>query len=230
MARGSFDRDLQQLQERLVELGGIVENTIADSVTILKEQDIAGARRLIADDAEINRRRHAIESETLILIARQQPMAIDLRILAAVLQIATELERIADYAKGIAKITLIISRKPLIKPLIDIPRMARRAQEMLHQSLVSFMERDVELAMSIARSDREVNELYHQIYRELITFILADPGKIEDASHLMWVGHNLERTADRVVNICERVIFTVTGELIDLDGASDGLFDETDYV
>jgi phosphate transport system protein len=230
MTRVSFDRELKQLQDQLLELGSMVGHAIARSVEILKNQDVAEARRLMAEDSEINRRRYAIESETLILIARQQPMAIDLRILAAVLQIATELERIADYAKGIAKITVIISRKPLMKPLIDIPRMAQRAEQMLHQALESFMQRDVELARSIARSDREINYLYQQIYRELVTFILADPSKIEDASHLIWVAHNLERTADRVVNICERVIFTVTGELIDLDGASDGLFDEEDQT
>jgi phosphate transport system protein len=212
-----LEKGLELLQDELIDLGVMVERTIIESVEILKTQQIEAALRLIAADSEINRRRYSIESDTLGLIARQQPMAKDLRTVAAILEITAELERIADYAKGIAKIAIQIGSKPLIKPLLDIPRMAALASDMLHRALLCFVDRDAETARSIPAEDQEIDDLYDQIYRELMTYVLADPKNIEDVSHLMWVAHNLERTADRVVNICERVIFTVTGELIEFD-------------
>ncbi|MGA2225797.1 MAG: phosphate signaling complex protein PhoU [Syntrophobacteraceae bacterium] len=215
--RTAFERELERLQDALIDLGVMVERTITDAVQGLSKRDIEAGRRLIAADSEINRRRYSIESDTLVLIARQQPMAKDLRTLAAILEIATELERIADYSKGIARISVQLGSKPLVKPLLDIPRMAVQASDMLHRALLSFVDRDVEGARAIAPEDRHMDELYDQIYRELITYIISDPRNIEGASHLMWVAHNLERSADRAVNICERVIFTVTGELIEFD-------------
>jgi phosphate transport system protein len=212
-----LEKELERLQDELIDLGVMVERTIIESVEILKTLQIEAARRLIAADSEINRRRYTIESDALVLIARQQPVAKDLRTLAAILEIAAELERIADYSKGIAKITVQLGSKHFIKPLVDIPRMAALASDMLHRALLSFVDRDVETARSIPAEDRQIDDLYDQIYRELMTYVLSDPGNIEDVSHLMWVAHNLERTADRVVNICERVIFTVTGELIEFD-------------
>jgi phosphate transport system protein len=140
-------------------------------------------------------------------------MASDLRILAAVFEIVTELERIGDYAKGIANINLMIGDQPLIKPLVDIPRMVEKCKDMLHHSLDAFVRRDVELAEAIPVEDDVVDDLYNQVYRELISMIMADPKVIDQATYLLWVAHNLERTADRVVNICERVVFTVTGEM-----------------
>lgn len=217
MVRTVLEKGLELLQDELIDLGVMVERTIIESVEILKTQQIEAALRLIAADSEINRRRYSIESDTLGLIARQQPMAKDLRTVAAILEITAELERIADYAKGIAKIAIQIGSKPLIKPLLDIPRMAALASDMLHRALLCFVDRDAETARSIPAEDQEIDDLYDQIYRELMTYVLADPKNIEDVSHLMWVAHNLERTADRVVNICERVIFTVTGELIEFD-------------
>jgi len=221
MSRKSFDSEMERLEERLIELGEMVADAISQSVRILEARDMEAARLLIASDSDINAKRYRIESDTLVLIARQQPMAIDLRTLASVVEIATELERIADYAKGIAKVSLNLGDQPLIKPLIDIPRMAEKATGMLRRALLAFMKRDIVTARAIAREDWEVDALYQQIYRELITYIIADPRKIEGASHLTWVAHNLERTADRVVNICERIIFTVTGELIELEGDSE---------
>jgi phosphate transport system protein len=141
--------------------------------------------------------------------------------LASVLEIATELERIGDYAKGIGKVTLLIGEEPLMKPLIDLPRMAQKARDMLHQALDAFVRRDTELALAVAAGDSEIDALYNQVYRELLTFIMADPRTINQATHLLWVGHNLERAADRVTNICERVIFTVTGKLVEIDGSED---------
>jgi phosphate transport system protein len=176
-----------------------------------------GARQLIVQDRIINEKRYGIEADCLVAIATQQPMASDLRVLAAILDIAGELERIGDYAKGIAKINLMMGDAPLIKPLVDVPRMAQKARDMLHRALDAFVERDTELARSIPAEDDEVDDLYNQVYRELITYILADPSITEHANYLLWTAHNLERAADRVTNICERVIFTVTGEQVELD-------------
>jgi phosphate transport system protein len=217
MAREVFDRELERLQDELLVLGLMVEKAIVDAVEVLKQRDQKGARRLIAADRAVNRLRFTIESDTLVLIATQQPMAVDLRTLAAVLEIAGELERMGDYAKGIAKITLKMGEEPFIKPLVDIPRMAEKARDMLHQALEAFVQRNVDLARAIPAQDDEMDALYNQIYRELMTYVIADPKLIERASYLIWVAHNLERTADRVLNICERVIFTVTGDLMELD-------------
>lgn len=217
MPRQIFEKELQRLEEDVLALGSMVEKAVLESVAALKRRDLEAARRLIAADHDINAKRFAIESDCLSLIATQQPMAKDLRILAAVLEIATELERIADYAKGIAKITLMLGTDPLVKPLVDIPRMAEKVQDMLHRALDAFVREDVELARAIPREDDEVDCLYDQVYRELLTHILADPRLIQQANYLLWVAHNLERAADRVGNICERVVFTVTGQMQEMD-------------
>ncbi|MCP4539227.1 MAG: phosphate signaling complex protein PhoU [Chloroflexi bacterium] len=216
MTRETFERELQRLQDEMVAMASMVENAIVESVEILNQRDMEGSRRLIAQDRAINKKRFAIEADCLVAIATQQPMASDLRTLAAILDIVDELERIGDYAKGIAKINLMIGPGPLLKPLIDLPLMAEKAQEMLHRSLDAFVQRDTELARAIPNEDDVVDALYNQVYRELITYILADPSCIEQANYLLWAAHNLERFADRVTNICERVVFTVTGEMIEL--------------
>jgi phosphate transport system protein len=217
MPRETFDKGLQHLQDETLALGSMVENAIVESVEILKRRDMEDARRLIAQDRRVNEKRFAIEDEALTLIATQSPMAGDLRTIAAVLDITHELERIGDYAKGIAKINLLIGEEPLVKPLIDIPLMAAKTQDMLHRALEAFVQRDVDQARSIPAEDDEVDCLYNQIFRELIDYLLRDPSVSEGANYLLWVAHNLERSADRVTNICERVIFTVTGEMVELD-------------
>ena len=222
MVRETFERELQRLQDEVLVLGSMVENALIESVEILKRRDLEGARRLIAGDRLINQKRFAIEADALALIATQQPMAGDLRTLAAVLEIVTELERMGDYAKGIARINLMMGEEPLLKPLIDIPRMAEKARDMLHRALDAFVRRDVALAQAIPAEDDEVDALYNQVYRELLTYIMSDPRTIDQANYLLWVAHNLERTADRVTNICERVVFTVTGEMMEMD-AENGL-------
>lgn len=196
-------------------MGSMVESMLMDAVDVLKRRDMEGSQRLIAYDQRVNEKRLTIEHDTLTLIATQQPTAGDVRTLAAILDIASELERIGDYAKGIAKINLMIGPGELIKPLIDIPRMAEKARDMLHRSLEAFINRDVELARSIPPEDDEVDSLYNQVYRELLTLIMQNPQNIDQANYLTWAAHNLERTADRVNNICERVIFTVTGEVVE---------------
>ncbi len=223
MPRETFDRELRRLQDETLALGSMVEDAITGSVDILKRRDMEGSRRLISHDHLINEKRFAIESDALIVLATQQPMAGDLRVIAAVLDIAHELERIGDYAKGIAKINLMIGAGPLIKPLVDVPRMAEKACDMLHRALEAFVQRDTDAARAIPTEDDEVDHLYNQVYRELMTYILADPGVIEQANYLLWVAHNLERAADRVTNICERVIFTVTGEMVELDVENSGV-------
>jgi phosphate transport system protein len=223
MPRATFEGRMQQLKDDVLALGDMVEKALTDSVEALKVHDADAARRLIAGDGAINKKRFAIESETLTVIATQQPVASDLRMLAAILEITTELERMGDYAKGIAKIVLLIGDEPFIKPLIDIPRMAAKARDMIHQSLSAFIERDADLALEIVPQDDELDDLYNQIYRELLTFMMADPRTIDQASYLLWVAHNLERTGDRVVNICERVVFTVTGRMIEMDGDEEAL-------
>jgi phosphate transport system protein len=217
MTRQAFDQELQRLQDEVVALGSMVEEALVKSVETLKRRDFAASLRLVAADGRINERRYAIEEDTIALIATQQPMAGDMRLLAAILEIVTELERMGDYAKGIARINLMIGEQPLIKPLIDLPAMAEKARDMLHQALEAFVKRDVALARAIPERDDEIDALYNQVYRELISYILEDPRVIEQANYLLWVGHNLERTADRVGNLCERVIFAVTGELTELD-------------
>ncbi len=217
MPRETFERDLQCLQDDVLALGSMVEKAIVESVEILKRRDREEARRLMADDRLINEKRFAIENDALVLIATQQPMAGDLRTLAAILVIITELERIGDYAKGIAKINLLMGDAPLVKPLIDIPRMAEKARDMLHRALQAFVQRNVDLARAIPAEDDEVDGLYNQVYRELLTYIMSDPRTIDQATYLLWAAHNLERAADRVTNICERVVFTVTGKMVEMD-------------
>jgi len=215
--RETLAREIQHLEDEILILGNMVEDALVASVGILKKRDMEGARCLIVKDIDINARRYAIEDRTLALIALQQPVARDLRVLAAILEIVTELERIGDYAKGIGKISLLIGEQPLLKPLVDIPLMAEKALSMLRSALVAFIERDVETARAIPALDDEVDQLYEQVYRELITYILADPTCLEQANHLLWAAHNLERAADRVSNICERILFMVTGEFSEFD-------------
>lgn len=217
MTRATFDRELQRLQDEMLVLASKVENAILDSVEALKQRNFDGSRQIITQDREINKKRYEIEQNCLIAIATQQPMAGDLRVLAAVLDITDELERIGDYAKGIAKINLMIGDAPLLKPLIDVPIMAQKAAAMLHDSLDAYVKRDVDMARAIPRGDDEIDMLYNQVYEELMTYVSKDIGTIDQANYLLWVAHNLERAADRVTNICERVIFTVTGEFVELD-------------
>src|SRR5260370_39708708 len=209
--RSGFHRELERLQDEVLVLGSMVEKAVTRSVDALRARDTNAARALRAEDVLINRKRFEIEEAALLQIATQQPMASDLRRLAAILHIVTDLERMGDYAAGIAQICVEIGDEPHIKPLIDIPRMAEKAVSMLRRSLDAFVERDVAAAEAIAAEDDEVDALYQQVYRELLTIMLANPRTIDQATHLLWVAPNLERVADRVQNICERVIFVVTG-------------------
>jgi phosphate transport system protein len=217
--RTAFHKKLQSIQDDILTMGSMVEKAIASSVKALKDRDITEAQRIIGDDAKINRKRFDIEEKCIQLIATQQPMAGDLRIIIGVLNIITELERIGDHAEGIARIVVMTGDEPPLKPLVDIPRMAEKTTVMLHRSLDALINRDAALAREIAAADDEVDDIYDQLFRELLLFMAEDTSTITRATRLIWVAHNLERSADRVTNICERVVFTITGKMEEI-GAS----------
>lgn len=221
MIRKTFENEIQQVKDEVLLLGSMVEHAIIASVEALKKRDIKGAEKIIAEDKEINKKRFAIENQLMILIATQQPMAHDLRLLASTMEIISELERMGDYAKGIANINIRMGEETLLKPLIDIPRMAQLGADMLHRSLSAFINEDVETAKSIPVEDDQVDALYNQVYHELMMFVIQDPKSIERANWLLWVAHNLERVADRVTNICERTIFIATGEMGEIKSTDD---------
>lgn len=211
--RAGYHRRLREIQDEILVMGSMVDKALSSSVEALKARDIETANRLIADDEKVNRKRFEIEEKCIQLIATQQPMAGDLRVIIAVLNIIVELERIGDYAEGIARIVVTIGDEPPLKPLIDIPRMADKTVVMLRRSLEAFMNRDAQAARNVAAQDDEIDGLYDQVFRELLTFMIEDPRTITRATRLIWVAHNLERSADRVTNICERVEFAVTGKM-----------------
>jgi phosphate transport system protein len=215
--RESLDRALREVLDQVLVLGSMVEEAIRAAVDSLKQRDIKSSSKVYANDAIINEKHFEIENRCITLIATQQPMAKDLRLLAAVLEISTELERIGDYAKGIAKINALMGDEPLVKPLIDIPRMATMGLDMLHRALGAFVAGDVETARAIPQEDDQIDSLYNQVYRELVTYMIDDTSTIDRANYLLWVAHNLERMADRVTNICERTVYMATGEMRELD-------------
>jgi len=217
MTRTIFERELAEIQEDMLVLAGMVESAIQQGIQALKDRDVELARRVIADDAKINRKRYETEEKCLELIATQQPLASDLRTIVAVLYIIVDLERMGDHAEGIAKMALMLADEPPLKPYIDIPRMAEVATRMLMGSVEAFKDRDADRARAICSEDDEVDSLYDQVYRELLTYMLSDPKTIGRATHLTWVAHNLERIADRVTNICERVVYLVEGKIGELN-------------
>jgi phosphate transport system protein len=221
MLRKTFETEIQHVKDEVLVLGSMVEEAILNTVEALKKRDIKASEEILKADKLINKKRFDIENKLMILIATQQPMARDLRLLASTLEITSELERMGDYAKGIANINIRMGDEPLLKPLIDIPRMAQKGVDMLHRALTAFLNEDVEAAKTIPVEDDEVDALYNQVYRELMTFIIQDPKTIERANWLLWVAHNLERFADRVTNICERTVFIVTGEMKEIKSTDD---------
>lgn len=211
--RTAFHRKLKEIQDDVLAMGSMVEKANSAAIEALKTRDLDMAGRIVADDIRVNEKRFEIEEKCVQLIATQQPMATDLRAIICVLNIITEVERIADHAEGIAKIVIMIGDEPPLKPLIDIPRMAEKTNDMLHRSLDAFISRDADAARQIITEDDDVDHLYNQVFRELLTFMMEDPRTITRATRLIWVAHNLERSADRVTNICERVIYLVTGKM-----------------
>ncbi len=213
MTRETFDEQLKALEQDVLDMGRLVDRAIDLSVEALAKRDIDLSRRVIREDDAINQAQHDIEEHCLVLIATQQPLASDLRVIFAVASIATELERMADHAKGIGQIGVMMGPREPLKPLVDIPRMATKSRWLLERELAAFVNRDVELARSLGHEDDEVDRLYDQVFRELLIFMMEDPRTITRATYLLWVAHNLERIADRAINIGERVVFLVKGEV-----------------
>jgi len=213
--RTAIDEYLKDLEEDLYKMTGMVTKAIVKSITALKEKDLELAKEIRKQDQQINDIRLDIEEKCINIIATQQPVASDLRKIIAILNIITELERIGDYASGTAKITQKLGNGELVKPLIDIPRMAELAVDMIERSIAAYAKQDEKAARIINSQDDDIDELYHQVLRELISIMIEDPRTITRATYLIWVAHNLERTGDRVTNICERIIYLITGEMIE---------------
>ena len=214
MPRADFEMNLTLVQEEIIQLSSMVEKAIYKSVDALKKRDVEASQQVIDEDDLIDLKQQALEERCIDLIALESPIAGDLRILISAMMIANELERMGDYAEGIAKISVSMGNLPPLKPLIDIPRMAEKAVVMLRNSTQAFISRDVDLASNVVASDDEVDDLYNQVYRELLTYMLEEPGSIQRATYLLWVSHDLERVADRATNIAERVIYLVTGQMV----------------
>lgn len=209
--REEYDLKLAGLEREAASLADYVSDMINRSVEALKGRDLAASQQVIDDDDIVDLKHSAIEDQCVHLIATQQPVAGDLRAIISLLHIGVELERIGDYAEGIGKISLAMGDEKPLKPLIDIPRMADKAREMLHGSIESLLDRDTVRAEAVCRADDEVDALYDQVYRELLLYMIEDPRTIRQATYLLWVAHDLERIADRATNIAEQVVFLVTG-------------------
>ena len=230
MARLTLDRELRLVQDEILILGSLVEQAILNAVDALRRRDIAAAMEVQHNDRRINNKRFAIENRILILLATQSPMAHDLRLLAGMLEVITELERIGDYAKGIAKVCVRMAEDDTLIPIREITTMADKAISMLHRALDAFIAEDEAAARQIPLEDDEVDELYNLVYHKLIQTMINDPQAIDHANQILWVIHNLERTADRVTNICERIVFIHTGELMEMDSEDDESEDEDENL
>ena len=215
--RGGLDRRLRMLQDEVLTMGGMVEKSIARALDALTRRDLEASEQVIREDDFIDLKRFEIEEKCIDLIATQQPMAGDLRTLVSILHISVELERMGDYAEGIAKISVLIGNEPTLKPLIDIPLMAEKATAMVHRSLDAMVNRDTITAIQVCNDDDEVDALYDQVYRELLLYMIQDPQTIQRATYLLWVAHDLERIADRATNIAERVVYLVTGKMEEIN-------------
>lgn len=217
MTRDLFNAELRQLQDDVLTLGSMAEKAILDALESMRDGDVEWSRRIIEDDQRINKKRFEIEDRAIFVIASQQPMATDLRALASVLYIITDLERIADHAEGIARINTMMEPEPLPRRLGYIPAMADRAVAMLRDSLKAYIEMDVDAAVQICNADDEVDRLQDSVYEDCIQQMVANPATIQRNTYLLWTAHNIERIADRCTNICERVVYTVTGHMDELN-------------
>ncbi|VVB86570.1 PhoU domain protein [uncultured archaeon] len=217
MVREAYHKDLHKLREETLNMGSLVGRAIGDAVLSLKNRDVEMAQKVIDMDDEIDAIDHRIEEECMRLLALQQPMARDLRLIISVLKMSIDLERMGDLALEIAVITKITAKVPPVKPLIDIPRMSEICQDMLINTMKALADKDAELARQVAKRDDEVDALFDQIRRELITIMIEDPKKLTGAQHLTFVARYLERIGDHITNLCENVVFMVTGERVELN-------------
>jgi phosphate transport system protein len=221
MTRETLERKLHELNDEVLLLGSMVEQATLGAVRSLRERNLAASEEIYNGDKNINNKRFEIEERTITLIATQQPMARDLRILTAILEIITELERMGDYAKGIGRINLMMGSESRLKVSADLLRMAEICVDMLHRALEAFVTGNVELARSIPKDDDRVDELFNVVQTEILQQMIAMPNEIGTINHLLWACHNLERLADRVTNICERTVFIATGDMLEFDRSDD---------
>jgi phosphate transport system protein len=217
MTRDLFERRLREMQDDVLIMGSMVEKAILRSMEALKNRDIELSNQVIRDDALINAKRYELEEKCIQTIALQQPMAADLRVLVAVLFIASELERMADHAEGIGRINIMLGDEALAGPLGDVVEMSDRSANMLRRAITAFVERDAEAARLICDEDDQIDALYDASYNALIHEMIKTPADIQRITYMIWTSHNLERIADRVTNVCERVIFMVTGRLEEIN-------------
>jgi phosphate transport system protein len=217
MTRDLFNAEMRQLQDDVLILGSMCEKAILDSMEALRDGDAVWSRKIIEDDIKVNQKRFEIENRTIFVIASQQPMATDLRSLASVLYIITDLERMADHAEGIARINIMLGDEPLPRRLGYLPGMCDRAVAMLRNSLKAYIDHDVEAARQICDADDEVDRLQDSVYEDSIQGMISDPATIQRNTYLIWCAHNLERIADRCTNICERVVYMATGHMDELN-------------
>ena len=209
-----FDRDIEALTDKLLRLGAMVEDQITQSIRAMLERDSGLAEKVIAMDSEVDRMELELDAANIELIAKMQPTAVDLRFVATIMKVTPELERIADLAQDVCERVIELNREPLLKPLNDIPRLARQAQEMVRQSLDAFVRRDARLAREVIARDDEVDMLTEQSFRELLTYMLEDSKNISRAIRLTFIGKYFERMADGATNICEMVVYLVEGKVI----------------
>ncbi|MFN0093537.1 MAG: phosphate signaling complex protein PhoU [Dehalococcoidia bacterium] len=220
MTRDLFQRELTQLHDQVLVLGSMTEKAILDAMEALRDGDERWSQKIIEDDARINAKRYEIEQQCIFVIGSQQPMASDLRSLVSILFITTDLERMADHAEGIARLNLLLTGDPIPRRLGYVPAMADRAVAMLRNSLKAFIEHDVDLARQVCEADDEVDRLQDSVYDECFRGMVQDPSTIQKNTYTLWTAHNLERIADRCTNICERVIYTVTGKMEEINVSS----------
>lgn len=221
MTRETFDRQINKIQDEMLLLGSMVEQAMLAAMDTLKRRDITEAHKIYKSDVQINEKRFAIENAILIAIATQQPIAHDLRVLAAMLEVITELERMGDYAKGIAKVVITLGDADIDIPIVALSQMAEKAVSMLHRALNAFISENINAATTITREDNEVDAMYNDVNHKMMTYMITHPATIDTMNSVMWVAHNIERMADRVTNICERIVFINTGELMELDSTDD---------
>lgn len=219
--RGNFDQQLDYLSQQILRMGSLVDEAIKDAIEALMKRDNNLARQVIKNDNIINDLRYQVEEQCYVLLATQQPLAGDLRRVAATISIVTNMERMADHAAGVASLSIKLNDEPKLKAYVDLPRMAEIARDMLRRALDGYITADAEKAFLVAKDDQQINQLDEQVLRELLSYMIEDPRNIRRATYLLWISHNLERIGDRCKNICERVVYVATGELADFDDVSD---------
>lgn len=220
MPREGFQRQMAELQDTVLEMGSMVDRAVERAMQALLDRDAVLAQAVVDNDTALNAKNFESQNQCIALLAQQAPMARDLRLIVSVAAVMTELERMGDHAEGIARIVVMMQDEPLVKPLIDIPIMAGLAREMLRDAVQAFVDQDVDAAYKVGGSDDAVDELYDQVYHDLVDIMVGDPSTIEPSTHLLWVAHNLERVADRATNIAERTVYCATGNMPQMDVSS----------